>query len=140
MSRLLAQAPRGPLPPPAEEENGEEGGSGEVAKSGGSGYQLLSLLPTPLSPAAGSFHATSNQTPWPGEAMMPVLIGGLRAMATGGRLLPALQPGPPHSPPCQGAGADTLLSGPGPTEVCAWARRVWWLEPIRWAWPEKMPG
>ena len=38
-SRLLAQAPLRPLPPVEEEENGassEEGGSGQVARSGGS--------------------------------------------------------------------------------------------------------
>lgn len=40
-----------------------------------------------------------NQTPWPGEAAMQALIGGLRAMVTGGYLLPAHQPGPPCSPP-----------------------------------------
>lgn len=39
-----------------------------------------------------------NQTPWPAEASMQALIGGLRAMATGGRLFPARQPGPPCSP------------------------------------------
>ena len=38
-----------------------------------------------------------NQTPWPGGAVMQVLIGGLRAMATGGSLLPAGQLGPPAS-------------------------------------------
>lgn len=49
-----------------------------------------------------------NQTPWPGEAAMRLLIGGLRAMATGGCLLPAHQPGPPSSPPRWWAGAETL--------------------------------
>lgn len=38
-----------------------------------------------------------NQTPWPGGAVMQVLIGGLRAVATGGSLLPAGQLGPPAS-------------------------------------------
>lgn len=57
---LLAQAPLKPLPLPEEEENGEAGGSGEVARSGGSDFQLLSLLPTPLGHAAGSFHATRH--------------------------------------------------------------------------------
>lgn len=48
MSRLLAQAPLRPLPPPEEEENGapwEKGGSGEVARSGCSGFQASSCRP-----------------------------------------------------------------------------------------------
>lgn len=36
-----------------------------------------------------------NRTPWLGAAAMWALIGGLRAMGTGGRLFPARQPGPP---------------------------------------------
>lgn len=42
-SRLLAQALLRPLPPPEEEENGassEESGSGQVARSGGSSFQV----------------------------------------------------------------------------------------------------
>lgn len=42
MSRLLAQAPLRPLPPPEEETgaSSEEGGSGQVARSGGSSCQV----------------------------------------------------------------------------------------------------
>ena len=111
MSRPLDQAPLRPLPPPEEEENGEEGGSGEVARSGGSGFQLLSLLPTPRSRAASSF--PGNQTPWPGEAVMPVLIGGLRAIATGGHLLPARSLARPALPPASGQKL-TLCGGTRP--------------------------
>lgn len=48
MSRLLGQAPLRPLLPAEEEENGapqEEGRSVEVARSGGSGFQVSSCRP-----------------------------------------------------------------------------------------------
>ena len=68
----------------------------------GQGRQLGQVALVSRFPAA--FLATHplpsrNQTHWPDEAAMWTLIGGLRAMATGGCLSPAHQPGPPYSPP-----------------------------------------
>lgn len=64
---------------------------------------LVSRVPAAILAAAhptepGHPLPSGNQTPWPGETSMRALIGGLRAMATGGRLFPARQPGPPCSP------------------------------------------
>ena len=89
------------------------GGGGQVRWLRFPGFQLHVVITTAT--ATTTAHPTEpgyplpprNQTPWPGEAVMQALIGGLRAMATGGCLLPARQPGPPCSPR-QWAGAETL--------------------------------
>lgn len=75
-------APSCPPPPPEEETR-------SPWKEVGRGGQVRWLwFPTVATHPAEPGHQLppSNQTPWPGEATMQLLIGGLRATATGGCL------------------------------------------------------